>query len=138
ACGAINGPALLLRSKAPDPHQRIGKRTFFHPTTFCFAEFDELIDPYYGAPQSIYSDHFQWQSVDGPVGYKLEVQALQPGLTSVLLLGHGHQHFSDIQTLPNLHAMIALLRGVFHPHSECGSYELAGVCTMIIADVINY
>ena len=137
ACGAINGPALLLRSKAPDPHKRIGKRTFFHPTTFCFAEFDELIDPYYGAPQSIYSDHFQWQSVDGPVGYKLEVPPLQPGLTSVLLLGHGHQHFSDIQKLPNLHAMIALLRDGFHPQSEGGSIELAGDGTPIIDYVIN-
>ncbi|UZK04652.1 GMC family oxidoreductase [Venatoribacter cucullus] len=137
ACGAINGPALLLRSKAPDPHKRIGKRTFFHPTTFCFAEFDELIDPYYGAPQSIYSDHFQWPSVTGPVGYKLEVPPLQPGLTSVLLLGHGHQHFSDIQKLPNLHAMIALLRDGFHPHSEGGSIELAGDGTPIIDYVIN-
>lgn len=137
ACGAINGPALLLRSKAPDPHKRIGKRTFFHPTTFCFAEFDELIDPYYGAPQSIYSDHFQWQSVDGPVGYKLEVPPLQPGLTSVLLLGHGHQHFSDIQKLPNLHAMIALLRDGFHPQSEGGSIELAGDGTPIIDYVVN-
>ena len=137
ACGAINGPALLLRSKAPDPHKRIGKRTFFHPTTFCFAEFDELIDPYYGAPQSIYSDHFQWQSVDGPVGYKLEVPPLQPGLTSVLLLGHGHQHFSDIQKLPNLHAMIALLRDGFHPQSEGGSIEMAGDGTPIIDYVIN-
>ena len=137
ACGAINGPALLLRSKAPEPHKRIGKRTFFHPTTFCFAEFDELIDPYYGAPQSIYSDHFQWQSVDGPVGYKLEVPPLQPGLTSVLLLGHGHQHFSDIQKLPNLHAMIALLRDGFHPQSEGGSIELAGDGTPIIDYVIN-
>ena len=137
ACGAINGPALLLRSKAPDPHKRIGKRTFFHPTTFCFAEFDELIDPYYGAPLSIYSDHFQWQSVDGPVGYKLEVPPLQPGLTSVLLLGHGHQHFSDIQKLPNLHAMIALLRDGFHPQSEGGSIELAGDGTPIIDYVIN-
>ena len=137
ACGAINGPALLQRSKAPDPHKRIGKRTFFHPTTFCFAEFDELIDPYYGAPQSIYSDHFQWQSVDGPVGYKLEVPPLQPGLTSVLLLGHGHQHFSDIQKLPNLHAMIALLRDGFHPQSEGGSIELAGDGTPIIDYVIN-
>jgi hypothetical protein len=28
--------------------------------------FDEVINPFYGAPQSIYSDHFQWQ--DGTTG----------------------------------------------------------------------
>ena len=137
ACGAINGPALLLRSKAPDPHKRIGKRTFFHPTTFCFAEFEQVIDPYYGAPQSIYSDHFQWLEVSGKVGYKLEVPPLQPGLTSVLLLGHGAQHFDDISKLPNLHAMIALLRDGFHPDSEGGSIELADDGTPIIDYEIN-
>src|SRR5690606_36719791 len=80
ACGAINGPALLLCSKALYPHKRIGKRTFFHRTTFCFAEFDELIHPYFGAPQSIYSDHCHWPSDTGSAGYKLDVPPLQPGL----------------------------------------------------------
>jgi choline dehydrogenase-like flavoprotein len=32
AGGAINTPALLLRSQAPDPHGLLGKRTFLHPT----------------------------------------------------------------------------------------------------------
>lgn len=137
ACGGINGPALLLRSKAPDPHKRIGKRTFLHPTTFCFAEFAETIDPYYGAPQSIYSDEYQWQSVTGAVGYKLEVPPLHPGLTSVLLLGHGHEHFSDMQKLPNLHAMIALLRDGFHPDSDGGAVELTADGTPILDYKIN-
>ncbi|MCA6062423.1 GMC family oxidoreductase [Thalassolituus marinus] len=137
ACGAINGPALLLRSGAPDPQKRIGKRTFFHPTTFCFAEFDQLIDPYYGAPQSIYSDHFQWLEVSGKAGYKLEVPPLHPGLTSVLLMGHGHKNFADMEKLPNLHAMIALLRDGFHPQSEGGSIELAGDGTPIVDYEIN-
>lgn len=137
ACGAINGPALLLRSKAPDPKDRIGKRTFFHPTTFSFAEFEQLIDPYYGAPQSIYSDHFQWLEVNGKAGYKLEVPPLHPGLTSVLLLGHGHKHFEDISKLPNMSAIIALLRDGFHPDSEGGSISLASDGSPIIDYEIN-
>ncbi|MDK2776688.1 MAG: GMC family oxidoreductase [Pseudomonadota bacterium] len=137
ACGAINGPALLLRSQAPDPERRIGKRTFFHPTTFSFAEFSDYIDPYYGAPQSIYSDHFQWQEVSGKAGYKLEVPPLHPALTSVLLLGHGHHHFEDISKLPHLHAIIALLRDGFHADSEGGSIELADDGSPIIDYAIN-
>lgn len=137
AAGAINGPALMLRSKAPDPHQRIGKRAFFHPTTFTFAEFEHVIDPYYGAPQSVHSDHYQWQSVTGPVGFKLEVPPLHPGLTSVLLMGHGISHFQDMQKLPHLHSMIALLRDGFHPQSEGGQIELAGDGTPIIDYEIN-
>jgi len=137
ACGAINGPALLLRSEVPDPHKRIGKRTFFHPTTFCFAEFDEQIDPYYGAPQSVYVDHFQWLEINGRAGYKLEVPPLHPGLTSVLLLGHGHQHFEDIHKLPNLQATIALLRDGFHPDSQGASIELSDDGSPIIDHEIN-
>lgn len=137
ACGGINGPALLLRSKVPDPHKRVGKRTFLHPTTFCFAQFDDWIEPYYGAPQSLYSDHFQWQSVSGPVGYKLEVPPLHPGLMSVLLLGHGHRHFEDIQQLPHTHAMIALLRDGFHPDSEGGNIELANDGSPIVDYRLN-
>lgn len=137
AAGAINGPALMLRSKAPDPHKRIGKRTFFHPTTFSFAEFDEFIDPYYGAPQSVHSDHYQWQTVTGAVGYKLEVPPLQPGLASVLLLGHGVNHYQDIQKLPHLHSMIALLRDGFNDASEGGSIELSDDGSAIIDYKIN-
>ena len=37
AGGAMNPPAILLRSKVPDPHGRIGKRTFLHPTTLTMA-----------------------------------------------------------------------------------------------------
>ncbi|MCK7498811.1 MAG: GMC family oxidoreductase N-terminal domain-containing protein [Comamonadaceae bacterium] len=31
AGGAINSPALLLRSRLPDPHELLGRRTFLHP-----------------------------------------------------------------------------------------------------------
>ncbi|CBL46233.1 Glucose-methanol-choline oxidoreductase [gamma proteobacterium HdN1] len=137
AAGAINGPALMLRSKAPDPHKLIGKRTFFHPTTFTFAEFADYIDPYYGAPQSVHSDHYQWQSVTGAVGFKLEVPPLHPGLTAVLLMGHGIQHFQDMQKLPHLHSMIALLRDGFNEQSQGGQIELESDGTPIIDYSIN-
>lgn len=132
AAGGINGPAMMLRSNVPDPKGLVGKRTFFHPTIFSFAEFDKEINPYYGAPQSIYSDHFQWETVDGPVGYKLEVPPLHPGLTSVLLIGHGESHFEDISKLPNMNGMIALLRDGFNEESQGGSIELADDGSAII------
>jgi hypothetical protein len=96
-----------------------------HPTRFSFAQFKDEINPYYCAPQSIYSDHFQWESVSGPVRYKLEVPPLHPRLTSVLLMGHGESHFNYIQNLPNLSAMIALLRDGFNDDSKGGAIELA-------------
>lgn len=41
AGGGINTPAILLRSDAPDPHQRTGKRTFLHLVNFPAAQFEK-------------------------------------------------------------------------------------------------
>jgi len=126
AGGAINGPALMLRSNAPDPNKRIGKRTFLHPTVFSFAQFDKEISPFYGAPQSIYSDHFQWKNgTTGPLGYKLEVPPLHPAISSIMLMGHGNSHVADMAKLNNTHAMLALLRDGFDDDSEGASITLA-------------
>jgi len=125
AGGAINTPAILLRSGVPDPHQRIGKRTFLHPTTLSMAIYDELIDPYYGAPQSIYSDHFQWQNVDtGPVCFKLEVPPLQPAFAGGFYSAAGVELTQSMDKLPNTQCMIALMRDGFHEDSPGGEVEL--------------
>lgn len=116
AGGGINTPGLLLRSEVPDPHQRVGKRTFLHLTNFCAAQFDERIDAFSGAPQSIYSDHFQWRDgTAGPAGYKLEVPPIHPALAATLLGDFGSENAQRMAALPHTHAMIALQRDGFHP-----------------------
>ena len=137
SAGGINGPAMMLRSNVPDPQNIVGKRSFFHPVSFSFASFGKEINPYYGAPQSVHSDHFQWNSVDGPVGYKLEVPPLHPGLTSVLLSGHGEDLYKEINKLPNLSAMISLMRDGFNEESQGGEIELADDGSAIINYPIN-
>lgn len=125
AGGAINTPAILLRSKVPDPHGRIGKRTFLHPTTLTMAIYDESIQPFYGAPQSIYSDHFQWQSVHtGPVNFKLEVPPLQPAFAAGFYGAMGDELTRSMDRLDRTQCMIALLRDGFHEQSQGGSVEL--------------
>lgn len=134
ACGGINGPGLLFRSEAPDPHKLIGKRTFLHLVNSSLAAFSEKVDPFYGAPQSVYSDHFQWkQGVTGPVGYKIEVMPLQPGLASAMVGGHGEAHFRDMQRLPYLNMMISLLRDGFHEESQGGQVELRDDGTPVLS-----
>jgi choline dehydrogenase-like flavoprotein len=138
ACGAINGPALMLRSNAPDPKSRMGKRTFLHPTVFSFAQFDKEISPFYGAPQSIYSDHFQWKNgTTGPLNYKLEVPPLHPAISSIKLMGHGNSHVEDIGKLNNTHAMLALLRDGFDDESEGASISLSGDGSPIVDYPMN-
>ncbi len=121
ACGGINGPGLLMRSQVPDPHQRIGKRTFLHPVPATLADFEERIDGFYGAPQSIYSDHFQWRNgTQGAAGFKLEVPPLQPGFVASIGMGHGQMHSDQMNRLPHLNMMIALIRDGFVEQSPGG------------------
>ncbi|MBV8125245.1 MAG: GMC family oxidoreductase N-terminal domain-containing protein, partial [Paucibacter sp.] len=125
AGGAINSPALLLRSKAPDPHGLLGKRTFLHPVVISSAQFEERIEGWSGAPQSIYSDHFMHiGSIDGPLGFKLEVPPLHPSLMSATMTGLGPTSIAELGRFPHAQAMLALLRDGFHPQSEGGSVAL--------------
>jgi choline dehydrogenase-like flavoprotein len=127
AGGAINSPALLLRSKAPDPNRLLGKRTFLHPTLISAAVFPQRVEGYAGAPQTVYSDHFlHTQAVDGPLGYKLEAPPLHPVLLSTTMAGFGAAHAEMMRQFPHLQGMLALLRDGFHPESRGGSVELLG------------
>jgi len=126
AGGAINTPALLLRSRLPDPHQLLGKRTLIHPVVVSLALMPDRIDPYYGAPQSIASDQFQWTAgATGPMGYKLEVPPITPGLGSAVLNLFGDALRREVAAMPNTNALLALLRDGFVPQSEGGSVRLA-------------
>ena len=125
AGGGINTPGLLMRSDAPDPHQRAGRRTFLHVVNFSAARFPEAINPFYGAPQSIYSDHFQWQNgITGPMGYKLEVPPLHPALAATLFASAGENGIRHMAQLAHTHMMLALMRDGFHPDSPGGNVEL--------------
>ena len=126
AGGAINSPALLLRSKAPDPHGLLGKRTFLHPTVISAAVFAQRVDGYAGAPQTIYSDHFlDTQAIDGAIGYKLEAPPLHPLLLSTTMAGFGRAHAETMAMFPHVHALLALLRDGFHDDAPGGSVSLA-------------
>ncbi|MBA5686774.1 GMC family oxidoreductase [Rugamonas apoptosis] len=125
AGGAINSPALLMRSAAPDPHGLLGKRTFLHPTIISAGLFEQRVDGYAGAPQSVYSDHFLHTGpIDGPIGYKLEAPPLHPLLLSSTMPGFGARHADMMRQFPHLQGMLALLRDGFHPESVGGSVML--------------
>jgi len=125
AGGGINTPAILLRSDAPDPHQRLGKRTFLHLVNFSAAQFEAVINPFYGAPQSVYSDQFQWDDgTSGRMSYKLEVPPIHPTLAATLLGRFGVDNALRMQQLPHTNAMLALMRDGFHPDSAEGQVQL--------------
>lgn len=123
--GGINSPALLLRSRAPDPHGLLGRRTFLHPVVLSAAVFDQRIEGWSGAPQSVYSDHFlDHVPLDGPMGYKLEAPPLHPLVFATAMAGFGEKHAQRMRLFPHTHALLALLRDGFHPASEGGAVAL--------------
>lgn len=125
AGGAINSPALLLRSGAPDPHGRLGRRTFLHPVVVSAAVFDEPIEGWAGAPQTLYTDHFLGvDPIDGPIGYKLEAPPLYPLIAASTLPGYGAERAALMAEFPRTQALLALLRDGFHPQSPGGRVTL--------------
>ncbi len=125
AGGAINSPALLLRSEAPDPHGLLGKRTFLHPVVVMAAVFEQQVAGWSGAPQSIYSDHFlENVAIDGPIGYKLEVPPIHPILFASTLPGFGLPQSKALKDTPQTHALLALMRDGFNAQSIGGSVGL--------------
>jgi choline dehydrogenase-like flavoprotein len=125
AAGAINSPALLMRSGVPDPHGRLGVRTFLHPVVLSTALFDEPIEGWQGAPQTIYSDHFlDLGPIDGPIGYKLEAPPLHPVIAASTLPGFGLEQAAGLKEFARTQSVIALLRDGFHPESPGGKVTL--------------
>jgi choline dehydrogenase-like flavoprotein len=125
AGGAINSPALLLRSRAPDPHRLLGARTFLHPVVLSAATFDQEVAGWQGAPQTIYTDHFLGvHPIDGPIGYKLEAPPLHPLIFVTSMGGFGREAAATFAQFPNTHALLALMRDGFHAESPGGRVTL--------------
>lgn len=140
AGGAINNPALLLHSQAPDPYDNLGKRTCIHPVVMTLAQMPEKVDGYYGAPQSVASDEFQWKydTASAP-GFKMEAAPVYPTLSSTIFMRHGPQLAAEMRQLPNIQAMLALMRDGFHVDSPGGQVRVdpAGM-PMLDYDMSNY
>ena len=125
AGGAINSPAVLLRSAAPDPHGLVGARTFLHPVVAAVATFDHVVAGWQGAPQTIYSDHYlDLDPIDGPIGYKIEAPPLHPLIFATTMTGYGREAAAQFAKFPNTHALLALLRDGFHAESAGGRVAL--------------
>ena len=127
SAGAIASPAILLRTdnKILDPHGLVGKRTFLHPACASLARMPNLVNGEYGAPQSVYSDHFIESRLDNArIGYKLEAAPMQPMFMTSVLEGHGQTHAELMKMRPHLTITIALMRDGFHPESPGGAVYL--------------
>ena len=125
AGGAINSPALLLRSGLPDPHTRLGQRTFLHPVVMSAATHSHRVEGWQGAPQTIYTDHFlETQPIDGAMGYKLEAPPIHPLIFASSIPGYGQASAALLKGFAHQHILLALLRDGFSPGSPGGRVSL--------------
>jgi choline dehydrogenase-like flavoprotein len=119
--GAINGPALLLRSGLND-NGRVGVRTFLHPVIASSALYDEPIDPYAGAPQSAASHHFADRGER--VGVFLEAAPTYPALAAAGLPGFGARHRDGMESLGHRATHIGICIDGFHETTPGGTGKL--------------
>lgn len=119
--GAINTPALLLRSGIND-EDLVGTRTFLHPVVALQAEYAHKIEAWSGAPQSAASHHFAHRQ--DKVGVFLEVAPLHPVLGSTALPGYGKSAEAVAARLPYVAAPISITIDGFHPDSIGGRVKV--------------
>ena len=120
AGGAINSPALLLRSGLDQGP--VGRKTWLHPVVAMGAFYDEAIEGFYGAPQSVASHHFAQRSEGA--GFFIEAAPVHPMLSSIAMPGFGPPLRARMAMLPNTCATISLMIDGFQPEEDGGTVSL--------------
>lgn len=119
--GAINSPALLLRSGI-DSGGLVGTRTFLHPVVASSAIYEEKIEPFHGAPQSAASHHFAHRGTE--VGFFLEAVPWYPALAATAMPGFGRAH-EELMMQPSHQALhLAICIDGFHDDVPGGRVTL--------------
>jgi choline dehydrogenase-like flavoprotein len=120
--GAINGPALLLRSGL-DRNGRVGKRTFLHPVVATMGIYEQEVRAFYGAPQSAASHQFVDRG-PGKLGFFLEVPPVHPMLAATATTVFGARMHEFMSQLAHVGSAIALSVDGLLPGDEGGTVSL--------------
>ncbi len=120
--GAINNPVLLLRSEL-NPNGRVGLRTFLHPVVAMAGVYEEEVNPFYGAPQSIGSHQFIDRGPD-KVGYFLEAAPMHPMLTASAAGVFASELDELMRNLPHISGLLALQVDGLLPGDDGGTTVL--------------
>ncbi len=110
ACGALHTPLLLRQSGVRS--RDVGRNLTLHPAFRLGALFDERIEHWDGALQSVYSDHFADE------GLTFVAAASAPSILTAAFPGVGPEHRRIVERLPNLGVFGGMLHddagGVVH------------------------
>lgn len=101
ACGSLHTPLLLRQSGLHSPH--IGRHLTLHPSFRVGALFDEDVNGWDGAMQSVYSDHYASRGITLIGAYTA------PSILSAAFPGVGRAHRARVRTIPKLAFFGALI-----------------------------
>jgi choline dehydrogenase-like flavoprotein len=103
AAGAVNSPALLLRSKLPVPLPALGRYFTTHPALILVGQHARPITNLWGHPKSYYCDHFAESD-----GFLLETCMYFPFVTAKNLAGFGAEHSRLMAAMDRLQMILVL------------------------------
>jgi len=102
ACGALHTPLLLRRSGLRGRH--LGRGLTLHPSVRVYGIFDERVDGWDGAFQSVYSDDFEHEGITLISAYGT------PSLLAGGFPGVGREHRRFVHKIPNTAVFGAMIR----------------------------
>jgi choline dehydrogenase-like flavoprotein len=103
AGGAVNSPALLLRSRLPARLPALGRFLTVHPALILVGEHDHPISNFHGHPKSYYCDHFVESG-----GFLLETCMYFPFTTAKNLIGFGAEHAELMAAMDRMQMILVL------------------------------
>jgi choline dehydrogenase-like flavoprotein len=104
ACGSLHTP-LLLRASGLDSRD-LGRHMTLHPAVRVSAVFDEVLEGWDGALQSVYSDHFAAEGITLLSVYP------PPSILSAAFPGIGQKHRENVEKMPR----VAVFGAMIHDH----------------------
>ena len=90
AAGALNSPAIMLRSGLK--HPAVGENLRLHPVTVVWGRYGDAVHPWSGTLQSRYSDHLADLDGNG-YGMKIESGPAHPALVAAMMGWRGGEEY---------------------------------------------
>jgi len=103
AAGAVNSPALLLRSGFGDRLPALGRYFTAHPALILVGQHPRPITNFHGHPKSYYCDHFADSD-----GFLLETCMYFPFVTAKNLAGFGAEHSRLMSAMDRMQMILVL------------------------------
>lgn len=111
--GAVNSPALLMRSGLARKLPRLGHGFTCHPAIIMVAEHERAISNFVGHPKSFYLDQFAQSD-----RFLLETCMYFPFITAKAMAGFGEEHSRFMRAFPRLQMILVLACDDVNDHNR--------------------